>query len=172
MKDNERHFIFMDEIDLDGGDFGWAPDSSGIPWESLSTGLEDDPQILPPSPEPPTRLELPVSGRVFVSQPTPVHSGCSSVIDFFRKIIQVPPTVTALISLRGLFTCTGRITRDQRRNKDAMAAAFEAHREEIFAAMEDSHTLQTVAHLLLKGNRRGPDREKMQFQALKFFSDL
>jgi hypothetical protein len=157
----------MDDLDLANDDFAWASDS-----DDVSSEMEDEPKICAKSDEVPTTPELPVNGRLCAFQHTPVHFGCCSVFDFFRRIIHLPPTTKALVSLRGLFQCTGKITREQMRSKEAMIAAFEAHREEIFTALRDRRTLQTVAHVLLKSNRRETDREKMQFHAFKFFANI
>jgi hypothetical protein len=110
--------------------------------------------------------------RLSASSQRSAHSGLGSVMNCFRRIIHMDPTLNALIALRELFPCTGEITREHKRRKDAMAAAFEAHAAEILDRLEDPLLLFKVTSILLNSNRRVPDRQFMQFHAAKFFGTI
>jgi hypothetical protein len=96
------------------------------------------------------------------------HSGVNPVMDQFKSIIGATPTREALCSLRELFLCTGPITRTQRRQPKAMAAAFEACSTEIMAAMAQPSIMRAVCQILVKGGLRRYDRQQQCFHGLSF----
>jgi hypothetical protein len=165
----------MDPDDL------WAPDAAW-PSDPAATELLDESgygiPAYQPYQEPEEDVQCPdqpvstYGERLGASSSESIHSGPGSVIDFFRQIIHVDPTLNALISLRGMFPCTGHITREEKRRKDIMQAAFEAHRAEIFDRLQNPRLLNTVVAILLNGNNRTPDREMMQFHAARYFGQL
>jgi hypothetical protein len=82
------------------------------------------------------------------------HSSAGSVIARFTGITGIKPTIRALMRLRGIFKCTGEITREQKRNRDKLAAPFEAHRDVILRAMENPVLLQLVSGILVNGRSK------------------
>jgi hypothetical protein len=97
------------------------------------------------------------------------RSRVGSVMGLFRQIIGMEPTARALVSLRKLFTVTGRITRNERRSRAAMVAAFESHAAEILM-MQNQPLLFDVTRILLNDNHRTPDYESMYLSACSYFN--
>jgi hypothetical protein len=93
-----------------------------------------------------------------------------SVLELFRRMIGLPPTRRAKRELRQLFPCTGKITRKEFRQPEAMDAAFEAHAHEIFRQMEDDATLLAVLRILVTGSDRVSDRPILQWHAAHYLA--
>jgi hypothetical protein len=82
------------------------------------------------------------------------HVG-SSVRAYFMNGCGVEPNREVLNSLRELFPCTGRTTRDEKRSRPLHWEAFERHRAEVFAQLADPSVLcQAWKIVLLHSHRR------------------
>jgi hypothetical protein len=116
----------------------------------------------------PERLEL-AEGEVLLASPTSAaHFNAGSIIETFKRMIGGKPTRQALSSLRGLFPCTGPITRNQRRSWDEMAAAFEVCAVQIHAALANPAISCEVARRLVNGSQSARDREHRSMNAAIF----
>jgi hypothetical protein len=86
------------------------------------------------------------------------HPEVVSVREFFRNLLGAEPGQKALGSLRALFPCTGQVTREQSRSISAQWEAFEGHRSEVLAALENSAVLREAQRILFANARTlGPD---------------
>jgi hypothetical protein len=103
------------------------------------------------------------------SPQSPMHSELGPVMRFFQSIIKKPPPLAGLLAIRGLFPCTGPVTRNEKRTCPAMAAAFEAHSAEVLTALQDRELLWTVAWILANASKRQSDSRTMKLAAGKYF---
>jgi hypothetical protein len=139
--------VCEDDIVLGSGPIVGAPFHAFAPgsnyWPSFECG--GDPNYLPPL------RKCPVAVR---PMPTIAHDPpvAGSVTALFHSLTGVRPTTRSLVKLRQIFRCTGAVTREQRRKREEMNDAFEAHRDEIMTALESPAVLALVARVLLEGN--------------------
>jgi hypothetical protein len=117
---------------------------------------EDDQQD---DPTPPVQAELQLITLIPPIQhahqyPHQEYHGFGPVIQRFAAMIGRRPSLQALISLRELFACTGKITRDQKRSHAAMEAEFESQRVKIFTALEQPVVFLEVARILDSQTKR------------------
>jgi hypothetical protein len=91
----------------------------------------------------------------------PSHSPVEPVRKVFIRTFGIEPTRASLHELRGLFPALGKSSRDERRGLGAQWDAFDRHRPEVMAGLDDPAVLYSAFGIVFHGTKKRSDQEKI-----------